>query len=201
MYLGSIVSIHINVKCWFASCFCSKVKRDICFLRYFLADLRLQWHHGVCKVWSVPSGGAETPHSSVRGPIVRLHGALSADVLPSAGRKRILNQFSPLLFSKSSVLYTSCSMHACVFVSRRRSCWTHFWMCWWQILPRSVLCGCHSCTDLLMLKMVSFPKPNLILRRDAWEKNNSSLFLDISLMVTFYKVSEISWKTNKEILL
>lgn len=113
MYLGSIVSIHINVKCRFASCFCSKVKCDICFLRYFLADLRLQWRHGVCKVWSVPSGGAETPHSRVRGPIIRLHGALSADVLPSAGRKRILNQLSPLLFSKSSVLYT-CSTHACV---------------------------------------------------------------------------------------
>ena len=42
----------------------------------------------------------------------------------------------------------------CVFVSRRRSCWTRFWMCWWQILRLNASYGYHSCTDLLMLKMV-----------------------------------------------
>lgn len=41
-----------------------------------------------------------------------------------------------------------------VFVSRRRSCWTHFWTYWWQILPLSASYGYHSCTDLLMLRMV-----------------------------------------------
>lgn len=63
-----------------------------------------------------------------------------------------------LFFSSHHSVYIFNNVHfslgMLVFVSRRRSCWTHFWTCWWQILLLSVSYGYHSCTDLLMLKMV-----------------------------------------------
>lgn len=62
-------------------------------LRRFFTDLRFERSHGVLKVRSVPPGGAEAPHSGVRGPVVWLHGAFGADVLPSAGRARITKSF------------------------------------------------------------------------------------------------------------
>lgn len=83
-------------------------------LRYFLTDLRLERAHDVCQVRSVSPGGAEAAHSRVRGSFLRLHGALGADVLPSAGTT--LSRSVP---QDGSVLPDASAL---VFASRRRSC-------------------------------------------------------------------------------
>lgn len=114
--------------------------RHICPLRYFFTDLRLKRTHDVCQVRSVSPGGAEAAHSRVRGSFLWLHGALCADVLPSSGTSSIPS------IPKREFVFSD--MSTFVFASRRRSCWTRSWTCWWQILPLNASCGCLSCTDL-----------------------------------------------------
>lgn len=109
-------------------------------LRYFLTDLRLKRTHDVCQVWSVSPGGAEAAHSRVRGSFLWLHGALCADVLPSSGTSSV-----PSIPERQ---FVSSDTSTFVFASRRRSCWTRSWTCWWPTLPLNASCGCRSCTDL-----------------------------------------------------
>lgn len=87
-------------------------------LRYFLTDLWLEWSHGVCQVWPVSPRGAETAHGCVRGPLLRLHGAFGADVLPSAGgifEHAILRQ----VFSILCVKFVSTHTSLCVCIQKK----------------------------------------------------------------------------------
>lgn len=96
---GHVVSVY------FSRCDMKQTFHRLFPVRHLLTDLRLQWSHDVCEVRPVPAGGAEAPHGRVRGPLVRLHGALGADVLPPAGRccwsSLVLTSGHPLHFSNT----------------------------------------------------------------------------------------------------
>lgn len=147
------VNQYIHRKCQKPALHCVSVrnnKSDICLLSDIFSQISdssgvmmfAKFDQFLREVLKLPTAVFEGPSFGYTEHSVRT-------CFPQQVWEDILSSFKSL--NNLHVLFNTC---LCVFVSRRRSCWTPFWMCWWQILHLNASYGYRSCTDLLMLKMV-----------------------------------------------